>query len=566
MPPEQAAGDWDIVDERADVFALGAILCEVLTGRPPYYGANRDDLLRRARRGDLAEAFGRLEKCGADTALVDLCRECLAAERLQRPRHAGVVAERLASYQAEVRERLRQAELERARAEVQALEERKRRRLRVALALAALLLLSGGVAVWWQWQRRQAEADGAATQVMSEARRLSEDARKDPLNAVGYDKAVQAAAKAGEVARAGGASETVTREADDLMAEVRKEAEDAEKDRRLLARLLEARGPREGPKFSRDDKGAMMALAEPTAEEQFASAFRDWGLDVDAVPTVEIAARLKERPAAVVTEVIAALDEWGNQRRLDKKPESSRRMVAELAAALDVQPGSLRRELRDILETGQLPYERALGILSAALRLVPMPVVMPLGRDCTRLRQLAERVDPSTEPVLGLLTLTRALREAGEEALAEWLLRAASDARPHEVVLHHTLGQLLKAQEPPRWAEAVECYGAARVARPDLGVQLARALIEAGRDRQGLELFTHLVKAQPKNSYLHLRRGYALYRKHQWDEAMAEFRQAITLDPKNAQSHCALGAILCDPPTRLRPSHRLLSPGHRPRP
>jgi tetratricopeptide (TPR) repeat protein len=552
MPPEQAAGDWDIVDERADLFALGAILCQILTGRPPYYGASRDDLLRRARRGDLAEALGRLERCGADAALVQLCRECLAPEREGRPRHAGVVAERLASYQADVRERLRQAELERARAEVQALEERKRRRLHAALALAALLLLSGGALAWWRQAEaerradlRQAEADSAVAVAMGEARVLGTQARAEPLTPAGYDKAVLEVAKAAEMARAGGASEAKQRQAETLLGELRRESEAAAKDRRLLARLLEARGPREGPKYGRDDKGTMVALAEPTAEELFASAFRDWGLDVDAVPAAEAAERLKERPAAVVTEVIAALDEWANQRRVDKNPEAARR-VAELAAVLDAEPDSMRHELREIMARDQLPVERALGVLSAALRPVPVPAVVPWGRDCSRLRQLAEQIDPAVEPVLGLLTLTRALRLAGEETSAERLLRAALRAHPREVVLYHTLGQLLTGQEPPRWAEATECYAVARGLRPDLGVTLAVALLRSGREREGLDLLAWLVKERPDNPYLHFQQGIALVDKGDLDGAIDCWKKALDLDPKYVPAHNNLGNVLRD--------------------
>src|SRR5262249_32329602 len=144
----------------------------------------------------------------------------------------------------------------------------------------------------------------------------------------------------------------------------------------------------------------------------------------------------------------------------------------ELAATLDAEPGSLRGELREIMARYQLKLERALGVLSAALRPVPVPAPVLWGRDCTRLRRLAERVNPAGEPVQGLATLARGLRVVGEEALAEQLLRAALVARPREVELYHTLGQLLQEQEPPRWAEAVECYTAARALQPDLGLNL----------------------------------------------------------------------------------------------
>src|SRR5581483_8588880 len=110
------------LDERCDVFSLGAILCEVLTGRPPYVGPDGHSVLRLAMRADLAEAFARLDGCGADLELVTLAKRCLAAEPVNRPRDAGEVASAVKSYRAGVEKRALDAERERAAAEARAEE------------------------------------------------------------------------------------------------------------------------------------------------------------------------------------------------------------------------------------------------------------------------------------------------------------------------------------------------------------------------------------------------------------------------------------------------------------
>ena len=168
MPPEQAAGAVGLIDERADVFGLGAVLCVILTGKPPYVGEDSEAVRVLAVRGKLEECHARLEASGADPALVALAVRCLSPEVADRPRNAGEVAKAVAELRREAEERTRRAELDRvraegkqARAELQSAEERKHRRLQLALAASVVgFLLLAGTGAWWaQKQAFERETD-----------------------------------------------------------------------------------------------------------------------------------------------------------------------------------------------------------------------------------------------------------------------------------------------------------------------------------------------------------------------------------------------------------------------
>ncbi|MGD9724416.1 MAG: protein kinase [Pirellulales bacterium] len=82
MSPEQAEGRVDELDARTDVYALGAVLYELLVGAPPYAGKSDVDTLRRLAANDPVAPRERRREIPRDLEAITL--KCLARRPADR--------------------------------------------------------------------------------------------------------------------------------------------------------------------------------------------------------------------------------------------------------------------------------------------------------------------------------------------------------------------------------------------------------------------------------------------------------------------------------------------------
>jgi tetratricopeptide (TPR) repeat protein len=488
MAPEQARGEVDRLDERCDVFGLGAILCVILTGKPPFIGKASDDTRRLAERGDLADALVRLDGCGAEAELVQLAKRCLAPQPNDRPRTAMMVAREFTGYLASVQQRMRAAELARAAAQAAAAKERKTRRLTVALATTILLAIAtcGSAGAWWLHQR--AEMIREVETALAEATTLGKNGK--------WEEASSATHRA-QVLLAGGGPK-------DLRARMDRIQSDVDMVSRLETIRLRASDAMEDGHFS-----------VARTDEAYSDAFRQYDLDVTAVDSVEEAAE-RVRTSAIADHLIAGLDEWAwcKAHHGDAKGTASCLVVA---IRSDSDPW--RNRLRN-------------------------PNIW-LNKEA--LEELAADPEAAEQPTPTIALFANALAEANATPAAVRVLSAAQQRRPDDFWLNHELAYYLCRLKPPRKDEAVGFYRAALAIRPNspgvhnnLGILLA----EQGKLPEAEAAYRRAITLQSDYFFAHNNLGNLLAKQDRNAEAEAAYRQAIAVKSDYFESHFHLAQLL----------------------
>lgn len=331
MPPEQALGEIDRLDQRSDVFGLGAILSEILTGEPPYTGEDHTEVFRKASRAKLEECFSRLEDHCIDSELLQIIGNTLKPEPEDRIRDAGVLSDRVSSYLASLETRMRAAELAKVEANTRAIEERKRQKVIMALAASVLLTmgLAGGGYLWSQKKekdlqqarnekqleslRRENDRKTRLAQlearVRSDLSLVQELAGENELNRSKLIRAVEICERAKSMTQEGDANGELLQLTNKELLTLRDRIRNID-----LVDQLEKAWEWEIANGTFRYAGQQDARKEMPndirALPMYETAFRRWGIHPSTTAVEEVIPRIQQLPAAQREAVLVSLERW----------------------------------------------------------------------------------------------------------------------------------------------------------------------------------------------------------------------------------------------------------------
>jgi serine/threonine-protein kinase len=523
MSPEQAGGQWELVGPASDLFRLGAILYDLLTGRAPFQGSHVKEVLANARQGGFANP--RRVNRTVPSSLEAVCLKAMAT----KPEARYASAEELA---ADVDRWLADEPVSACREPwpVRLGRWLKRHRTQVTGVAAALLVALLAVGVGWLWRERDRQdrrtvtvqgvnaALAKAEQLASQARRI---APRDPARAeaaLQLWKQTRSAVEQAESALATGLADDALQRA---VAKARAgvEAEQGKAERRLaqarkeaafLAALRKARERRVTIVENQFNiAGSMTAYAE---------AFEAYGQDLTTEPMAAAVAWLKALPEEVREAALAGLHDWAAH-------DPSEEMQDRLLGMLDGADGDgWRRRYRQALRAG----------------------------DAGLLHELVREARTRPLPAVHYPVLAQLLVKVGRNEEAADLLRRARLLHPQDFWIPVGLGSVLSGPGglPHSTADLEEvtgCYRTALAIRPDSSAalcNLGNTLHAQNKLDEAVDAYRKAIAIDPNYASAYTNLGSALHAQNKLDEAVDTYRKALAVDPRFAPAYTNLGVAL----------------------
>jgi eukaryotic-like serine/threonine-protein kinase len=573
MSPEQAGmSDLD-VDTRSDIYSLGVLLYELLTGTTPFdkdrfKNATYDEIRRIIREEEPPKPSTRLSTLGqaATTVSANCGTELRRLSILARGELDWIVMKALEkdrnrryetanSFALDVQRYLADEPVQACPPStgywLRKFARRNRRALVTAGLLAfALLVTVGAVAGSIGWATRDQAARQAAAE--QEARRAFDEAERW-MEQEKWPEALAFVLR-GEALLAGGGSD-----------ELRDRAHQLRKDLEMMLRVDDLEFLSVELWYESHEWDLM--------EQGYAKAFADYGIDVLNVPVKEAAARIRERHRLAIP-LARTLDVWACAPTVlstppSEKTSANRTRIRAVAGMVDPDPW--RRQVREAVQNND---GKTLAALADSPDLAQQPlnnlVVLQRGLEFCELYEKAIDVlrvvqrqypgdfwanfylahDLHFTPYFLGHDLHLSLQSQREEVIA--FARAAVAIRPKCGAAHLVLA--LALQQKWKFDEAVVYHHKAIELAPNnhnAYFWLGWTLRFQGKYEEAAACYQKAIDLWPENYSAYIFLGYTLNAQKKWDEAIVAFRKAIkiTLNKPNNQkkpsAYRGLGNALC---------------------